>query len=187
MSRVGKKPIKVSDKVKVRVEKRVVFAEGPKGKSSYQVPFGISIENKDSIIQLSMDKSSSDKKLSAMFGTARARISNMIEGVEKEFSKVLEIKGVGYKGFVQGRKLILHVGFSHTVEFDIPDSMSMKFENKDTVLTLTHFDKEIVGNMAAKIRKIRPTEPYKGTGIRYRGEHVIRKAGKTAAGAGAKK
>ena len=187
MSRIGKKPIKVSDKVKVKVEKRVVFAEANGNKMSYEVPFGISIDFKDSVLQLSMDKSSADKKLSAMFGTARSRINNMLEGLEKDFSKVLEIKGVGYKGFVQGKKLILHVGFSHTVEFDIPEKMTMKFENKDTVLTLSHFDKEIVGNLAAKIRKIRPTEPYKGTGIRYQGEHVIRKAGKTAAGAGAKK
>ncbi|MEA3307508.1 MAG: 50S ribosomal protein L6 [Elusimicrobiota bacterium] len=187
MSRVGKEPIKVSDKVKIRVEKRVIFAEGPKGKSSYEVPFGISIDFKDSVLQLSMDKSSLDKKLSALFGTARARISNMIEGVEKEFSKVLEINGVGYKGAVQGRKLVLTVGFSHPVEFNMPEGMSMKLENKDTLLTLTHFDKEVVGNMAAKIKKVRPTEPYKGTGIKYQGEHVIRKAGKTAAGAGAKK
>ena len=187
MSRVGKQPIKISDKVKVRLEKRVLFAQGTKGEGSYELPLGINIDIKDSMIQLSLDGSSSDKRLSAIFGTTRARISNMLEGLEKEFSKVLEIKGVGYKGFVQGRKLILHVGFSHTVEFDIPDKMTMKFENKDTVLTLTHFDKEVVGNMAAKIKKIRPTEPYKGTGIRYQGEHVIRKAGKTAAGAGAKK
>ena len=187
MSRVGKKPITVSDKVKTRLEKRVVFAEGPKGKASYEVPFGINVDIKGSVIQLSVDKASSDKRLSALFGTARARISNMVEGVEKEFSKVLEIKGVGYKGSIQGRKLVLNVGFSHPVEFDMPEGMSMKLENKDTVLTITHFDKEIVGNMAAKIKKIRPTEPYKGTGIRYQGEYVIRKAGKTAAGAGAKK
>lgn len=187
MSRIGKKPIKISEKVQVKVEKRVVFAQGPKGKGSYQVPFGISIDVKDSVLQLSMDESSGDKKLSALFGTARARISNLIEGVEKEFTKVLEIKGVGYKASGQGRKLILNVGFSHLVEFDLPEGMTMKLENKDTLLTLTHFDKEIVGNLAAKVKKIRPTEPYKGTGIRYQGEYVIRKAGKTAAGAGVKK
>ncbi|MCG2726464.1 MAG: 50S ribosomal protein L6 [Elusimicrobia bacterium] len=184
MSRVGKKPISVPDKVKIKLEKRVLFAEGPKGKSSYELPFGINIDIKDSVIQLFLDGSSSDKRLSAMFGTARARISNMIEGVVNEFSKVLEIKGVGYKGSVQGQKLILHLGFSHTVEFDIPAGMTMKFDAKSTILTLTHFDKEVVGNMAAKIRRMKPTEPYKGTGIRYQGEYVIRKAGKTAAGVG---
>jgi len=186
MSRVGKKPITVSDKVKTRLEKRVIFAEGPKGKSSYEVPFGINIDIKDSVLQLSMDEKSSDKRLSALFGTARARVSNLIEGVEKEFSKVLEINGVGYKGSVQGRKLVFALGFSHPVEFDMPKGMTAKLENKDTLLTLTHFDKVIVGNLAAKIRKVRPTEPYKGTGIKYQGEYVIRKAGKTAAGSGAK-
>ncbi len=151
------------------------------------MPFGINIDITGSVIQLSIDEKSSDKKLAALFGTARARISNLIEGVEKEFTKVLEIKGVGYKGSIQGRKLVLNVGFSHPVEFTMPEGMTAKLENKDTLLTLTYFDKVVVGNLAAKIQKIRPTEPYKGTGIRYQGEYVIRQAGKTAAGAGAKK
>ncbi len=186
MSRVGKKPVVVSDKAKVKLENRTLFAEGPKGKASYVLPFGINAELKDSVLQLSLDAKSGKEK-SAIFGTTRARINNMLNGVVNEFTKVLEINGVGFKGSVQGQKLTLILGFSHPVIFDIPQGMTVKFDPKGTVLSLSHFDKEVVGNFAAKIKKTKKPEPYKGTGIKYQGERIIRKAGKTAAGVGAKK
>ncbi len=127
----------------------------------------------------------------AMYGTTRARIANMVQGVCSGFSKVLEIHGVGFKGQVTGQKLSLQVGFSHPVSVDIPEGIKISFDSKQPVLTINGIDKEIVGDVAARIRRVKPPEPYKGTGIKYRGEHIMRKAGKTAAGAtggaGAKK
>ena len=186
MSRVGKKPIPILDKAKVVLDNRTLKVEGPKGKMEYIIPDGINAEIKEKNIILSLDPETGKNK-NALFGTARARINNIVKGVVDEFTKVLEINGVGFKGNVQGNKLTLQLGFSHPVLLDIPQGMTMKFDPKATILTISHYDKDIVGNMAAKIRRIRPPEPYKGSGIKYQDEHIIRKAGKTAAGVGAKK
>lgn len=185
MSRIGKKPIALPDKVKARLENRSVLVEGPLGKLSYSLPEGINAEIKDSTLTVSIAPGASGK--GALFGTARARINSMVLGVATGFTKVLEITGVGFKGAVEGNRVTLQLGFSHPVVVDIPQGVKMSFDPKQTVLTISGYDKERVGNIASQIKRIKKTEPYKGTGIKYQGEHVIRKAGKTAAGAGAKK
>ncbi|MEW5906597.1 MAG: 50S ribosomal protein L6 [Elusimicrobiota bacterium] len=181
MSRIGKKPIALPDKVKAKVENRTVLVEGPLGKLSYALPEGINAEVKDSKLTVSVAQGASNK--GALFGTARARINSMVSGVAAGFTKVLEINGVGFKGAVEGNRVSMQLGFSHPVVFDIPQGVKMSFDPKQTVLTISGFDKEMVGNIAAQIRRVKRTEPYKGTGIKYQGEHIIRKAGKTAAGA----
>jgi len=183
MSRIGKKPIVLSDKIKARVENRKVLVEGPLGKLFYSLPDGINAEVKASHINISVAPGAADK--GALFGTARARVNNMVTGVAKEFEKVLEISGVGFKGAVEGNHVTMQLGFSHPVIVDIPLGIKMSFDPKQVVLTIKGIDREAVGNLAAQIKRIKPPEPYKGTGIKYQGEHIIRKAGKTAAGASA--
>ncbi|MBI4803478.1 MAG: 50S ribosomal protein L6 [Elusimicrobia bacterium] len=183
MSRIGKKPVVVPDKVKARIENRTVLVEGPLGKLSYCLPDCINAEVKEGRINLSVAAGAAGK--GALFGTTRARINNMVSGVTSGFAKMLEISGVGFKGAVEGSKLIMQLGFSHPVILDIPQGIKMAFDPKAVVLTISGIDKELVGNLTAQIKRIRPPEPYQGTGIKYRGEHIIRKAGKTAAGAGA--
>ncbi|HBA61799.1 MAG TPA: 50S ribosomal protein L6 [Elusimicrobia bacterium] len=183
MSRIGKKPVALPDKVKARVENGKVLVEGPLGKLSYSLPDGINAAVANNIINVSIAAGAVDK--AALFGTARARVNNMVNGVTKEFEKVLEISGVGFKGTVEGARVNMQLGFSHPVILDIPAGIKMSFDPKQTVLTIKGIDREAVGNLAAQIRRIKPCEPYKGSGIKYHGEHIIRKAGKTAAGAGA--
>lgn len=181
-------PINMPDKVKARVENRAVFVEGPLGKLTYHLPDGIDAAVAGNVINVSIAQGAQDK--GALFGTCRARISNMVNGVTKEFEKVLEITGVGFKGAVEGNRVSMQLGFSHPVLVDIPQGIKMSFDPKQTVLTIRGIDREVVGNLAAQIKRIKRPEPYKGTGIKYQGEHIIRKAGKTAAGAasgGAKK
>jgi len=183
MSRIGKQPIVVPQKVKVRVENKTVFIEGPLGKLNYCLPDGISAAVAGGKLKVAMEAGAEGK--SALFGTSRARINNMVTGVTREFEKVLEISGVGFRGAVEGSKITMQLGFSHPVILDIPQGIKMSFDPKQVVLTIKGIDKEAVGNIAAQIKRIKKPEPYKGTGIKYQGEHIIRKAGKTAAGAGA--
>jgi len=183
MSRIGKMPINMPDKVKARVDGRTVHVEGPLGKLSYHLPDGIDAAVAGSVINVSIAQGATDK--GALFGTCRARINNMVTGVVKEFEKVLEISGVGFKGAVEGNRVSMQLGFSHPVLVDIPQGIKMSFDPKQVVLTIKGIDREVVGNLAAQIKRIKRPEPYKGTGIKYQGEHIIRKAGKTAAGAGA--
>jgi large subunit ribosomal protein L6 len=181
MSRIGRKPVVMPEKVTARVENSSVFVEGPLGKLSYALPNGILAAVKDGSINLSVAGGASDK--GALYGTIRARVGNMVTGVHSGFRKVLEINGVGFKGAVEASRLTMQLGFSHPVIVDIPQGIKMSFDPKATILTISGIDKDLVGNLAAQIKRVKPPEPYKGTGIRYQGEHIIRKAGKTAAGA----
>jgi large subunit ribosomal protein L6 len=183
MSRIGKMPITMPDKVKARVEGRAVLVEGPLGKLSFPLPDGIDAVVAGNVITVGIAQGAADK--GALFGTCRARINNMVTGVTKEFEKILEITGVGFKGAVEGNRVTMQLGFSHPVILDIPAGIKMSFDPKQTVLTIKGIDRGAVGNLAAQIKRIKPPEPYKGTGIKYQGEHIIRKAGKTAAGASA--
>ncbi len=181
MSRIGRKPVVVPEKVKVRVEGGQVFVEGPLGKLSYALPDGILAEVKDGKVNLSVAGGAIGK--AALYGTIRARVNNMVNGVLLGFNKVMEINGVGFKGAVEGARLTMQLGFSHPVIMDIPQGIKMTFDPKATILTISGIDRDVVGNLAAQIKRVKPPEPYKGTGIKYQGEHIIRKAGKTAAGA----
>lgn len=169
----------VPEKVKIKIQDRAVSVEGPLGALSYNLPEGITAAVQDGKITISKAEGIGG----AIFGTTRARISNMVHGVLSGFTKVLEIQGVGFRGQVEGQRLVMQLGFSHPVVVDIPKGIKMSFDPKQTVFTISGIDKEVVGDIAARLRCKKTPEPYKGTGIRYQGEHITRKAGKTAAGA----
>ncbi len=175
MSRIGKKPIEIPTEVTVKLDGQFITVKGPKGELSYKVHPRVKIEQTDSAIILTIEDIK-NKKDKALWGTNRQLVANLITGVSVGFSKQLEINGVGYKWELQGKNLILRVGFSHPVEFEIPENITAKVEKN--LLTLESIDKQLIGETAAKIRKIKKPEPYKGKGIKYIDEVIIRKAGK---------
>ncbi len=174
MSRIGKKPISISEGVEVKIEGQNVIVKGPKGELQKEVRPEIKVEIKENEILVSPGKET--KKTNAFWGLTRTLIFNMIKGVTEGYEKKLEIQGVGYKANLEGEDLVLQVGFSHPVKMDKVEGI--KFEVEKNIITISGIDKELVGQVAAKIRKVRPPEPYKGKGIRYVGEEVRRKAGK---------
>ncbi|MDD5613724.1 MAG: 50S ribosomal protein L6 [Candidatus Omnitrophica bacterium] len=178
MSRIGKKPVSFGSGVKVKTENGAVYVEGSKGKLNFVLPEGIKVDCADKSIVVTRD--SEDKKFRALHGLTRAIINNMVIGVSRGFEKELEIVGVGYKAQVQGKKLSLQIGRSHPVEYPIPQGITIETP-KPTSLVIKGCDKQFVGEVAAEIRAYYPPEPYKGKGIRYKGEYVRKKAGKTGA------
>lgn len=175
MSRIGKRPIKVPDKVTVTLNDNNVFVKGPKGELSMDYSKNVSFVINDDTITVSIeDRSPQTRK---EFGMYRALLANMIEGVTNGFEKKLELQGVGYRSQVQGRSLILNVGYSHQVTIDAPDGINLSVEG-NTNVSVSGINKQLVGQIAANIRAVRPPEPYKGKGIRYQGEYVRKKAGK---------
>jgi ribosomal protein L6, bacterial type len=185
MSRIGKKPIQVPAKVKVEIKGAEIKAVGPLGTLSYTLPQGISAKLEGAVLTLALGKGLEDE-MNAVYGTTRARLANVINGVETAFKKTLEINGLGYKAIVNGKKLNLELGFSHPVILDIPEGITVTADLKSPIVEIKGIDKVLVGDFAAQIRRIRPPEPYKGSGIKYQGEHIIRKAGKAAAAGGGK-
>jgi large subunit ribosomal protein L6 len=181
MSRVGKEPIKIPEGVKVTLEKDQVKAE-KKGKgSAVNIPDGISVEVKDSEIKITRKNDSG--KLRSMHGLTRSLLANLVNGLDKTFSKELQIVGRGKRAKSQGNILQLELGFSHSVKFPIPEDIQIEvLENN--IIKVSGFDKQQVGEVAAEIRDLQPPEPYKGAGIRYKDERVRKKAGKTAIGGG---
>lgn len=184
MSRTGKNPIPIPDKVKVNFSEGMVHVEGPLGKLSQDLQKGIEVKVGDKDVQVTRKD---DQPLSrALHGLTRSLIQNMIQGVSAGCKKELDIQGVGYRADVKGKVLNLSLGFSHPVEFPIPDGIDIKVD-KQTHIIVSGYDKVQVGQVASDIRKIRPPEPYKGKGVRYSDEVIIRKAGKAAASGGAGK
>ncbi len=181
MSRIGKKVINIPAKTKVEIKDSVITATGALGSLSYTVPEGITPKLEGTVLTFSIPENRV-KELNALHGTTRANVFNIIEGVTNGFSKTLEINGLGYRASVAGQKLNLELGFSHPVNLDIPAGLTVAVDGKTGAVTIKGSDKFKVGDFAAKIRRIRPPEPYKGSGIKYQGEHIVRKAGKTAAG-----
>ncbi|MBN1141069.1 MAG: 50S ribosomal protein L6 [Deltaproteobacteria bacterium] len=176
MSRIGKKPIPVPKGVKIALEGNLVHVEGPKGKLSRSIPGQVQVAlNGDSVV---VGHDPEKCKDSSFQGLTRTLVANMIDGVTKGFQKELEIVGVGYRAEPKGKVLNLSLGFSHPVEFPIPAGISIEVE-KQTKIMIRGADKELVGETAATIRDFRPPEPYKGKGIKYKDERIIRKAGKT--------
>jgi large subunit ribosomal protein L6 len=175
MSRVGKKPIPVPEKTKIAFDNRVVTVEGTKGKLSRTIHPDVDLKIENNQIQLSIRRN--DKKTKAQWGTARAVIANMVTGVSKGFERVLEINGIGYRAEVKGNVVDLNLGYSHPISFELPEGISAQVERN--TIRLSGIDKEKLGFAASSIRKFRPPEPYKGKGIKYAEEHIIRKAGKT--------
>jgi large subunit ribosomal protein L6 len=176
MSRVGKKIIPIPKGVELKMTGRTVTAKGPKGELSYEALPGIELEISGSIAQVR--QTSTEKTAGAIHGLSRAMVNNLVEGVSKGFTKGLEIQGTGYRAQVQGRALVLTLGFSHPIEYALPEGIDAKVDQNKIVIS--GIDKALVGQVAAEVRKFRPPEPYKGKGIRYEGEFVRRKAGKSA-------
>lgn len=176
MSRVGKKPIALPDKVQVDVRGSEVTVKGPKGELRRSFHSDMDIALEDGI--LTVDRPTDHRNHRAMHGLTRALLANMVVGVSEGFSKSLEIVGTGYRAEMQGEKLVLYLGYSHPIEFVPPDGISFEVPRGGRSVNVQGIDKELVGEIAARIRRQRPPEPYKGKGVRYQGEYVRRKAGK---------
>ncbi|WP_106495507.1 50S ribosomal protein L6 [Lentibacillus sp. Marseille-P4043] len=177
MSRIGLKPIQIPDGVEVKLNGNTVTVKGPKGELTRDFHDDIKIVIEDNVITI--ERPSDHKDHRALHGTTRSLINNMVEGVHKGFEKSLEIIGVGYRAQKQGEKVVVNAGYSHPVEIEPRDGIEIDVP-KNTQIIVKGIDKELVGAVAANIRAIRPPEPYKGKGIRYEGEYVRRKEGKTA-------
>lgn len=177
-------PVAIPSGVQVSVASGVVTAKGPKGELKEPLHPIVKAEVKDGKVVLTADLSV-QKDASAIYGMSRARVNNLVQGAAHGFQKVLEIHGLGFRGEVAGQKLTLTLGKSHPVLFEAPKGITLALDPKKTQITISGPSKDLVGETAAKIRELRKPEPYKGTGIRYQGEHIRKKAGKTAAGAGA--
>ncbi|MEY3464042.1 MAG: hypothetical protein RLZZ468_1820 [Cyanobacteriota bacterium] len=176
MSRIGKAPIPVPSGVTVTLSGLDVTVKGPKGELKRTLPEGVAIAQEGSSLLVSPADGS--RRSRERHGLCRTLVANMVEGVSQGFTRKLEIVGVGYRAAVQGKKLVVSAGYSHQVEMVPPDGVTFTVEGNTTVL-VSGPSKELVGNEAAKVRAIRPPEPYKGKGIKYEGERILRKAGKT--------
>jgi large subunit ribosomal protein L6 len=178
MSRIGRKPIPVPSGVTVTIDGSNVKVKGPKGELERRIRPEIGLEQADG--ELTVKRPSDSKEHRALHGLTRALVANMVEGVTDGYRKTLEIVGVGYRAEKKGKALVLNVGYSHIVEYPEPAGITLSTTGPTTVV-VEGIDKEMVGQVAAEIRSVRPPEPYKGKGIRYQGEQVRRKAGKTGA------
>lgn len=176
MSRIGKRAIPIPTKVTVAIEGQQVLVKGPKGELSRVLPNEVLVEQVDS--SLVVTRRDESRAARERHGLCRTLVANMVEGVSQGFQRRLEIQGVGYRAQVQGRNLILNVGYSIPIQIEPPEGIQVAVENNTNVI-VSGIDKEVVGNTAAKIRAVRPPEVYKGKGIRYSGEAVRRKAGKS--------
>ncbi len=176
MSRIGKKPIPIPDKVQVTIDGSLVTVKGPKGELSHRFPVDMTIKQEDG--QIVVERPTDQKRHRALHGMTRALIANMVHGVSEGFEKVLEIVGVGYRAEMQGQTLVMHLGYSHPIEVQPPQDVEFVVEERGRLVRVRGIDKQVVGQVAADIRKLRPPEPYKGKGVRYQGEYVRRKAGK---------
>ena len=177
MSRIGKKPIEILQGVEVKIDGQKVLIKGPKGELNFEVRPEIRVEVKEGKVLVVPQIET--KQTKAFWGLTRALLQNMIKGVVMGYEKKLELEGVGYRANLEGQDLALNVGFSHPVKIKAPEGI--KFTVEKNTITVSGIDKGLVGQIAAKIRKVRPPEPYKGKGIRYAGEQIRRKVGKKAA------
>jgi large subunit ribosomal protein L6 len=175
MSRIGKLPIAIAKNVQVDVAGSTVKVKGPKGELSRDFPAGVSFSVEDG--KVTVVRADDEKRTRAIHGLSRSLLANMVTGVSDGYTKTLELQGVGYRVAQSGPKITLSVGYSHPVEIDPPDGITLEVDGT-TKLHVKGIDKELVGQVAADIRKVRKPEPYKGKGIRYLGERVRRKAGK---------
>ena len=175
MSRVGQSPVVVPDGVSIEILDGILTAKGKLGEQSFPISDEVNVAIKENIVTVSPKNQT--KRSRSMWGTTRASINNMLTGVNKGFTVELEINGVGYRAAVEGKDLVLSLGFSHPVRYPIPDGVTMKSKHP-TAITINGGDKQKVGQLAAEIRAYRPPEPFKGKGIKYAGENIRRKEGK---------
>jgi len=176
MSRIGKQPVVIPPKVKVEAKGQRISVEGPKGKLQWDLPNRTSLKVEGDKIVLARD--GDDAQAKALHGLSRALVNNMVKGVSEGFVKKLEIQGVGFKAAVQGKVVNMSLGYSHPINYQIPDQIKVTVE-ENTKVTIEGPDKQLVGKVASELRAYYPPEPYKGKGVRYAGEHVVRKEGKT--------
>jgi len=179
MSRIGKLPIQIPAAVKIQVQDHDISVEGPKGKLEYQLPDSIAakVDGQTLLVQRGGD----ENRDRAFHGLAQRLLANMVQGVSSGFTRTLEINGVGYRADVRGKTLFMTLGYSHPIVYQLPDGVSAKVD-KQTVIQLESHDKQLLGEVAAQIRALRPPEPYKGKGIKYSDETIRRKSGKAAGG-----
>ena len=176
MSRIGQMPVVVPSGVDVKIKGSHVQVKGPKGELQHTFPadMAISLDKGEVIVKRPSDEPSHR----ALHGMTRALINNMVVGVSDGFAKVLEVNGVGYRAELEGKNLVLNVGFSHPVEIEPPEGIEFEVDERTRQITVKGYDKQVVGHVAANVRKVRPPEPYKGKGIKYLDERIRRKAGK---------
>ncbi len=177
MSRIGKKPVPIPKGVEVKLDRGILTVKGPKGELNQKIHPKVKIDIGPDEVKVTVNEST--KQVRALHGLYRVLVNNMVTGVTKGFEKGLEIVGIGYRVELSGRTATFHLGYSHPIEFPLPDGVDAKVER--TKITLSSIDKELLGQTAAKIRRLRPPEPYKGKGIRYENEVIRRKAGKAGA------
>jgi large subunit ribosomal protein L6 len=183
VSRIGKLPVTIPAGVKVVVDPGAVKLEGPKGKLQAPIPAGVQVTVDGNVVQVARDNE--ERKVRALHGLTRKLIANMAQGVSQGFNRVLDINGVGYRAEVKGQDIHMTLGYSHPVVFPLPQGVTAAVE-RQIVITLSGADRQLLGETAAKIRSLRPPEPYKGKGIKYREEFIKRKAGKAVGSAGGK-
>lgn len=176
MSRIGKQPITIPAKVKVEVKGRKVHVEGPKGKLNWELPSLTSLKIDGTTINVT--RQGEDKQSRALHGLSRALVNNMVKGVSDGFLKKLEINGVGFKAAVTGKTITMSLGYSHPIVYDIPEQIKVVVE-ENTKISIEGPDKQLVGKVASELRSYYPPEPYKGKGVKYSDEKIIRKEGKT--------
>lgn len=182
MSRVGKKPIDLPKGVEINMSGTLCKVKGPKGELKRDLPSEMSIDTEDG--KIVVKRPSDARQHRALHGLTRALVNNMVVGVSEGFMKQLNIVGVGYKVDLKGKDLLLHLGFSHSVDFPAPEGIEFEVDSKANTIKVKGIDKEKVGQTSAEIRKLRPPEPYKGKGVMYSDERIRRKAGKAAVGGG---
>ena len=178
MSRVGKKPIQIPDKAKISYDDRILTVQGDKGTLTQSIHPDVDLKIEDNVMNVTPLKNS--RTCRALQGLTRSLVDNMITGVTQGFERTLEINGIGYRAELKGSTIVLNVGYSNPVEFNIPEGVSAAVERNNTI-KLSGIDKQKIGSVAASIRKIRPPEPYKGKGIKYAEEYIRRKVGKAGA------
>ena len=180
MSKIGKMPVNIPQEVEATIEKSSIKVKGPKGEISVKIPRGIIIDQEDKKLYVRRREETKEQK--ALHGLIRSLINNAVLGVSEGFSKTLELSGVGFRANLQGDKLVLSVGYSHPVEIEKPEGIN--FEVAENKIKISGFDKQLVGDISSKIRKVRVAEPYKGKGIKYQDEVIRRKTGKSQATGG---
>jgi large subunit ribosomal protein L6 len=183
VSRIGKLPVTIPTGVKVAIDSNALRLEGPKGKLQTEIPTGVDVKVEGNVLHVG--RQAEDRKVRALHGLTRKLIANMTLGVSQGFTRVLDINGVGYRAEVKGQELHMTLGYSHPVVFELPVGVSAAIE-RQVIITLSGADRQVLGETAAKIRSLRPPEPYKGKGIKYREEVIKRKAGKAVGSAGGK-
>lgn len=177
MSRIGKKPVEIPSGVNVTLAGNSIKIKGPKGELGWDFPQGTGVSVKENTIVVV--RSDDEKKTRALHGLTRSLVANMVDGVTKGYQRVLDIVGVGYRAQVQGNKIMLTLGYSHPVEFALPEGITAAVDQKQTQITLTGIDKQKIGQVAANLRSLRKPDAYKGKGVRYSGERLKLKVGKT--------